>query len=192
MTNSEFYKNLTDTVKAGLEDIKGARAELKRAEQAISSGVYSAEYVTDTLRPQVAELRKRIEKTVIDTEKKAGAVIKEHAGEVRAGDMLNPAALTDDVKLLAPGIILKERDLVGMLERNEGNATMTQIILRYAEQNGFEDLGVRYSGNRSLADQIESMERTVGLVLRRAGESGVDMFERLLGDGSVAHTAFCM
>lgn len=192
MTNSEFYKNLTDTVKAGLEDIKAAREELKRAEQAINSGVYSLEYVTNTLRPQIAELRKRIDKTVGGTEKKAVAVIQEYADEVRAGDALDSANLTDDVKLLSPGIILKERDLAAMLKRNEGNTTMTQIILRYAEQNGFEDLGVRYSGNRSLAEQIESMEHTVELVIRRAGESGIDMYERLLGEGSVAHTAFCM
>ena len=187
----EFYNNLTEIVKTGVYDIQQTQKALKRTEEAIASGTYSQEYARDTLHPQAAELRKRVEIITAEVTTKSNKLIEEHAAELRAGDALDPTALTDDVRLLASGIILERRDFLAMLARNEGNATMLQAILRRAKADGIDDLGVHYIGNEEAAKQTESLAHTVGIVLRAAVE-GRDLFDRLLGKGSVAHTAFCM
>lgn len=191
MENREFFTNLMEIVKNGAEDIRETRENLKKTEDNISSGKYSSEYVSSTLYPQATDLRKRIGRISDEATAKAGKLIADYAAEIRASDALHPGDLTDDVKLLAPGIVLTRNDLVAMLARNEGNATMLQVILRYAKENGFDNLGVRYDGSEEMARQVEGLDYTVGLVLRRAVE-GVDMYARLMGEGSAAFNAFCV
>lgn len=132
--------NVYSTLKTSTANIQKKVAEYRTLEEKERSGVYSADYVRTTLRPKMRELKESIERDKAAAISGAKGIITAYQDELRDKDNLHPEDITEDAKLFTAGIKLKKRDIEAILARNQDNATMTQIALRYAEENGI-DLG---------------------------------------------------
>ena len=104
------------------------------------------------------------------------AACKAYAQEIDTG--LNPAELTDDVKLLNCGAPLDERDLHQMAARNSGNRTMTRLIENYARQHN-----IRFIAPASEErEAIETMQGTAAILFKQRNYAAVEtMVDRVFG-----------
>lgn len=110
---------------------------LAKLEEKMRSGRYSQK-TNDEFFFKTVALRREIESDSNTAIEDAKAIVEQYRRDAAKLNNLDPAQLTDDVKLLQSGIILLPRDIQAMLERNNGNRTMTQIILRFAEANDID------------------------------------------------------
>ena len=144
--------NITQTVYEMLDsrtdEIIGMANQINELDSKVKSGRYSQMTITNEFQPKMAELRSARDKACKSALDEARSLISEFRKDNAKVNQLNPAELTDDVKLLQPGIVLKPRDIEGMLERNADNRTMTQIILRYAEENKINTDKIYYYGGQ--------------------------------------------
>lgn len=191
MTNRDFYFALTTDLKEGLDKVAALASDLKKVEGDISSGTFSEDHVRAVLRPKNAEIRKQIERAQEDARKTARVTIDKFAKELRDADALDPAELTDDIRLLETGISLRKQDILAIIERNANNRTMVQLALRAAEDRGIDLDGIRYTTNESRARHAEALRYVVDVALRWSTEPGKKMFDKLFGEGSEVHRVYC-
>ena len=156
----KLKKDIYNTLTESGAELNKMQKELKETVGKIESGNFSAEYIKNYLEPQ------RIAKKEQIRAKKAGALhdakelVRKYQKAEKSKDALNPDDITDDLKLLAPGIILTADDIYAMLDRNEDNATMQQIILRYADAHEIKT-GRTYSGHKGNADAAENLIQVI-------------------------------
>lgn len=128
-----------DAVKESLTkstaEVQATAAELAELEEKKKSGRYSSTALKDEIFPAISAARSRLEDQKRGAEAAAKMITAEFRQKVEKAEQLNPAEITDDVKLLSLGIPLTESDLNAMLERNKNNRTMCKLIQRYAEQH---------------------------------------------------------
>lgn len=155
-----------DTLATRTEEIGKDIEEREVTDALISSGRYNAKYVESDLRPKRDNLRMKINYAADSAIQEAQNLINQYRKEAADRNRLDPAELTDDVKLLQPGIKLLPRDIEGMLERNSTNRTMTQIILRYAKENGIEMGGTWYIGGQQEEETAKALEGTLSYYRR--------------------------
>ena len=191
MANRDFYFALTTDLKEGLDKVAALASDLKKVEGDISSGTFSEDHVRAVLRPKNAEIRKQIERAQEDARKTARVTIDKFAKELRDADALDPAELTDDIRLLETGISLRKQDILAIIERNANNRTMVQLALRAAEDRGIDLDGIRYTTNESRARHAEALRYVVDVALRWSTEPGKKMFDKLFGEGSEVHRVYC-
>lgn len=191
MTSKQFYVTLTTDLKEGLDKVAALASDLKKVDADISSGTFSEDHVRAVLRPKRAEITKEIDRAQDDARKEAQATINKFAKELRDADALNPAELTDDVRLLELGTTLRKKDILAILERNADNRTMTQLALRAAEDRGIDLDGLRYTTNESRARHAEALRHVVDVALRWSTEPQRNIFGKLFGEGSEVHRVYC-
>ena len=150
-----------DTLATKAEEIRQDIEAREAVDALISSGRYNAKYVESDLRPKRDSLRMKINSASESAIQEAQNLINQYRKEAADRNRLDPAELTDDVKLLQPGIKLEPRDIQGMLERNGTNRTMTQIILRYAKENGIDTGGMWYVGGQQEEETARALEGTL-------------------------------
>ncbi len=155
-------ENIVDTVYNTLdshtEEIGKVIAERDALEEKIKSNRYTPQVLKEEVYPKRDELKRKIE-TMCDTAfSEARGHIAQYRADTADSNRLDPSQLTDDVKLLQPGIKLNAADIQGMIKRNEGNRTMLQIILRYAEDNGIDTGGTLYVGGQQEEETARNLE----------------------------------
>ena len=150
----QVFKSLDES----LNDIEKEVAEESRLAEAMQSGRYSSQALHNEIMPKRDEVHTRVKRMSYDALQKANNLISGYEKEVEASNQLNPEEITDDIKLLQAGIILKPRDIQGMLERNRENRTMLQIILRYAEEHKIDTGGTWYTGGRSELNEAKALK----------------------------------
>lgn len=156
-------KKVYDSLKESTEAIAEKTDKCWYLEEKLKSDRYTDKAKSEDIRPQRDALKREIENDSADALKKAASYVREYQEKLERADMLNPSDITDDIRLLNIGVKLKPRDIVSMLNRNKGNATMTQIILRYADENMI-DMGADrqiYVGN---AQEIKEAENLIELI----------------------------
>lgn len=144
--DNNIVETVYNTLDSHTEEIGKVIAERDALEEKIKSNRYTPQVLKDEIYPKRDELKRKVSsmcETALNEAKNHIAQYRTDAAEL---NNLDPAQLTDDVKLLQPGIKLKPQDIQGMIKRNEGNRTMLQIILRYAEENGIDTGGTLYVG----------------------------------------------
>ena len=157
--------NITETIYRTLEtrtdEIMETVNQRNELIDAIKSGKYSRQE-TEKMNRQRDTLRQKINADVDRAFKETQGILNQYRTEVANMNRLDPAELTDDVKLLSDGIILNARDIEGMLERNSENRTMVQIILRFAKEHNI-DIGRTYyiagQEEQKLANSLEEIAR---------------------------------
>lgn len=178
MDDATFVQSVRDS----LEESRSAIAELvvKRdgLKDAVREGKYSQAYVNEQVQPQISELNRGIERATAEAEQKANAICDAYTAQLEAEDVLDGSQLTDDVRLLNCGITLNERDIAALLEKNKGNATMIQVLARYANEHGL-DTNYRYWGNAGRIQHAKSV-RSVAAQYIRNWITDVKQGERLL------------
>ena len=187
-TKREFYNEINEITKEGIKALQELSAQMKTVNADIESGRYSNDHVNKVLRPKMRELKRQITDLRADASKRAQRLCDEYQAELRAQDDLDPALLTDDVKLLQAGVKLKPRDISAMLRRNADNHTMTQVILRYCKENDIDTGGVHYVGNSYTIREVDAMRSNVDVSLKWSDRPTV--YEKLMGEGSDANRVF--
>lgn len=161
----EMVKNVYGSLKESSEMISEMRKAYNDLDDKIKSGRYSETAIRGELMPQQETLRRDIRRASEKAIDKAKVFVIDYQEQLKAADNLNPDDITDDVKLFNTGVKLTARDIEAIYARNRGNATMEQLTLRYAEQNGI-DLGRDrpiFYGHRI---EIQEAENVLSLVER--------------------------
>ena len=132
-----------DGLKKALAGIAAPLEKIQYLEGEIKSGFYNDVGVRH-MNAQITDLRIQRRRAINEALNAAKAQVNAYREYVEKRGRLDPAQLTDDIKLLQPGIVLTDRDFIGMMERNAGNSTMEQAILRAAKERGI-DIGMNYT-----------------------------------------------
>jgi len=159
-------KNIVQTVYSTLEeatkDLTPTRDELEALEGEIRSGRYSSHVMQHEIYPKRDALKSTLQGKRDAAISKAHALVAQYRQDAAELDNLDPADLTDDIKLFQSGIVLLSRDIEAVLKRNAGNRTMTQIALRYAKEHDIDMKGTFYIGGeaeRQNADNLDTLIR---------------------------------
>lgn len=173
--------NITQEVYDLLEDrtdsMRSIKGQYKRALENSQSkdytmearGRYSAE--ASQLKHEIEQLSDR---AIMDAKK----LVSEYREKVESGRRLDPEKITDEIKLLQPGIILKERDIESLLERVKGNQTMEQIIMRYAEEHEIQPKGWYMDYGRQEKELADSIDYTLDIYRKWiSGDSASQMLK---------------
>ena len=146
----DMINNVYNTLKTSTAELHKKIAEYNALKEKEKSGIYSREYLEKNVRPKMAELKREIERDKAAAISGAKGIVAAYQDELRDKDNLHPEDITEDAKLFTSGIKLKAKDINAILARNQGNATMEQMAIRYAEENGV-DLGrnVHYIGHQA-------------------------------------------
>ena len=187
-TKKDFYNQINNVTTNGLKTLQELSAQIADLRKKIDSGKYSSGYVRTELIPQIDILKRQMDDVRYKTNTEVQKICTEYTDELRAQDDLDPSLLTDDVKLLKAGVKLTKRDITAMLNRNAGNHTMTQLILRYCKENDI-DSGVHYMGNRPIIDNVAMVPYTVETALKWSDRQST-VYERLMGVGSSMDEVF--
>lgn len=140
----DIAQSVFDTLNTRTDEISEMLDEYNRIDEKINSKRYSEKALQDIYYPQRTEIRNNIQHAADSAIDEAHKLIDQYIKDSEEENSLDPADLTDDVKLLQPGITLLPRDIKTMLHRNENNPTMLQIILRYAQEHNIELDGIQY------------------------------------------------
>lgn len=158
--------NIMQTVYKALEastaEIGKTLAERDHLEEKIKSGRYSSQTVQKEFQPKRDALNQQIKADSEKAIQAAKSLVEKYRADAEKLDNLDPAELTDDIKLFQTGIPLLPRDIQAILERNSGNRTMTQLALRYAKDHGIETGGTNYIGGeaeRQTANNLDGIIR---------------------------------
>ena len=186
-TRSDFYDEVVQEVRGSADGINKTESRIAETKRKINSGVFAPEYIKQELQPEV----KRLERKVFNDKDAAAARVRkmcdDYIEELRADEELDPAALTDDIKLLQAGVKLTERDLKTLLSRNENNGTMTQILLRYAGEHDIPT-DVHYIGNAPTIKLVNTLAESAQTALKWS--QNYQVFDRLLGADSILAASF--
>lgn len=123
------------------ESIKGMEPTVKKLDTLngkIDEGRYSLKTLQEEVYPEANKLRGDIDRMKSEALDQVKSLIQDYRDYVRATNALDPTEVTADVKLLELPVKLSVEDLTVMLERNTGNKTMQRVILRYAEEHGYD------------------------------------------------------
>ena len=158
-------ENITQTVYNALEARTDEIAKVVTEREALTEKINSNRYTTEVLNremyPKKEELTRKLRSMSYEALQEAKNLIEEYKAEVQKKNDLNPEEITDDIKLLQPGIVLTARDIIGIVERNKGNKTMEQIAIRYAQEHKIET-GLYYHG---MAEEMQTAKNIEGLLI---------------------------
>ena len=158
--------NITQTVYKTLEastaEIGKTLAERDSLEEKIKPGRYSPQTVQKEFCPKRDALNQQIKADSEKAIQAAKSLVEKYRVDAEKLNDLNPAELTDDIKLFQTGIPLLPRDIQAILARNSNNRTMTQLALRYAKEHGIETGGINYivgEAERQTANALDEIIR---------------------------------
>ncbi|WP_165174017.1 hypothetical protein [Adlercreutzia sp. ZJ242] len=134
----EIAQKVYEALKADTLGIAQIVGDLDEVEGAISSGKYTTKHIEIEWMPKRDRLRSQLADAKEATLSKIRKIVDDYKQEQEAALVLDPAALTDDYKLLVSGIELTERDLCAILDRSGNNLTMQQMTHRYAKQHNVQ------------------------------------------------------
>ena len=156
--DNNIVQTVYDALEVSSEEIGKTVSECDKLEEKIKSGRYSPQALKDDIYPKRDALRRKVQDdsaAALDAAKKLIAQYRADAAEL---NNLDPAELTDDIKLLQSGITLLPRDIQGILKRNSGNRTMTQIVLRYAKEHNIDMGATYYIGGQQEEETAQNLE----------------------------------
>ena len=156
--DNNIVSTVFDTLDSRTEEIGKVMAERDALEEKIKANRYTPQVLKNEIYPKRDELRRKITSMCNTALKEAQSHIDQYRQDAAELNNLDPAELTDDVKLLQSGITLLPRDVQGMLKRNSGNRTMTQVILRYAQEHNIDTGGTYYIGGQAEEENARNLE----------------------------------
>ena len=155
--DNNIVQTVYDSLEAATTEIDKTRSEYAAIEAKIKAGRYSNETLQKEIYPKRDALRAKIRNDSEGAINAAKGLINQYRQDAAKLNNLDPADITDDIKLLQAGIPLLERDVLAILERNHGNRTMTQLALRYAKEHGI-DTKTYYIGGQAEEENARNLE----------------------------------
>lgn len=174
--------NITQEVYNLLEDRTDSMRSIKSKYRTAYANSMSSDYTMEARNRysnEASQLKFEInqlsDKAIMDAQK----LIKEYREKVESERRLDPEKITDEIKLLQPGIVLKEADIVSLLERVKGNQTMEQIIMRYAEEHEIKPRGYYLDYGRQEKEIADALESTLTYYRKWiSGDSASEMLKK--------------
>ena len=155
--DNNISETVYTTLEARTDEISKTIAERDKLDTKIKSGNYTPQALKE-MYPKRDELSRKIVSMCDNAIQEAQNHINQYKADAEELNTLNPAELTDDIKLLQPGIKLTPRDIQGMLKRNASNRTMCQVLLRYAKENDLDTGGLMYTGGTQEQETAKALE----------------------------------
>lgn len=167
-------------------DIEKLVDEKLRLQDELNDPKIAHDYKQNTIIPKLGELRHKIseKKTFAELEvKKMVAAAKQ---QISSLNDLKGEDLTEDAKLFSCGVKLSESDLEKIIDRNSNNATMIQLALRYANENGLKVNRVLDTHSQALS-ACDDLSGTAHLYIDHwidDPEQGIKILDRFFDEGS--------
>ncbi len=157
---NEFQKDVIKQMRSHASRVKELREKyVELSAQSRNTGLYGPDKIKQ-LKNDAAQAYSDMINAMDTAQRELQAACEAYALEVDNGEALNPADLTDDVKLLNCGVPLSEKDLQQMCGRNSDNRTMLRLIANYAEQHNIR-CAVPASEEREAAKAMKSIASSV-------------------------------
>lgn len=161
--DTNIVNSVYSTLKDGTEKIAKNIVEREKLEGKIQSGRYSAEALRTEIYPKRDALKQKIKEDSAAALQAAKSLIDQYQADIETMNDLDPAEITDDIKLLQAGIHLLPRDIQAILRRNSGNKTMLQLALRYAKQNDIDTGGTFFVGGERERENAKNLSELVNI-----------------------------
>ena len=158
--DNNIVQTVYDSLEAATTEMDKTKDEYAAIEAKIKAGRYSSDVLQKEIYPKRDALRQKIYDDSERAINAAKGLVNQYRQDAARLNDLDPAELTDDVKLFQTGVPLLERDIRAILERNKDNRTMTQLALRYAKEHGINLKGTYYIGGnteRTTADNLDGV-----------------------------------
>jgi len=178
MKRRDYYNKLKETVDNGFTEYQIKLKEYNKLKTERIEGHYSLDYLSREIIPRMNSLRAEL--TGIQNKVKAEArrLTDIKKADFENAERLNPADLTDDVKLLQGGLILTQRDIEGILERNSSNRTMIQLAVRYAKEHGLK-LSHSYNDTKEDQKQLDDICGAIGTVVKWYDTDNINSYQNV-------------
>ena len=171
--DDNIIQSVYNSLYEGTEGVSKDIADYNAVTADIDSGRFSEVAIREELFPKKTELKTKIEHDSAAVIKNAQALIDQYRADAAELNNLNPADITDDIKLLQSGVTLLPRDIQAILKRNEGNRTMTQMALRYAQEHNIET-GQYYVGVQQEEQTARKLEEILKYYEKYIGQPDAD------------------
>lgn len=186
MNRKEFVLKIRNSVKDSTEkllDAKKAYDELNKKKEE-----FSYEKKADASM-KLMGMKHEAVKLLDQAQRNIDVLADVYKNVLYDADSLKPGDITDDIKLLNSSVKLEERDIDDILSRNEGNVTMTKLVLRYAKENKLktdQQCYMIYSGINKQMSDVDYIADVSKRILNHYGhpDSYKIMYDRLLGEES--------
>ena len=161
--------NVIETMKDTISTANTAMLELKKEMEA-----NKAKYSPFVAEAENAKLRVRADEITSAARKSIEATYSAAAKDIDKWTQLDGTQVTDDVRLLSGAFDLNAGDVARLLIKHQGNPTMTNAVLRYANEHKIPHLCPSEETRRACLDELH--EAALGRVNRIDTECGVDPF----------------
>ena len=155
--DTNIVQTVFDTLEADTTELDKVKTEYAALEAKIKEGRYSNQTLQKEIYPKRDALRRQIADDSARAIDKAKGLVNQYRQDAERLNDLDPSAITDDIKLLTAGVPLLDRDIRAILDRNQGNRTMTQLALRYAKEHGI-DTKTYYIGGEAEEENARNLE----------------------------------
>lgn len=166
MNATRLCDHAKDIIDRNFEEYADIKANLAGFEEMIKSGDHSQSYIDEYLKPKRDGLKSKLKAIKESINAEFDKLMQEDIEELKEADEIKASELTDDAKLLEGNLILTERDVRGILKRSEGNRSMTQLALRYAEKNGMKFDDIVYHSAQDYIAGIKDFRQMLDYMLR--------------------------
>ena len=173
-----------DSLRESTEALAETKKEYDAVEKKASSGKYSHQELEKNIYPAMSRLRIQMRQDAEQAIRNAQGLVTKYRADNEALNRLDPAQITDDIKLLQSGIQLLPKDIDAILERSRGNRTMTQLAFRYAKEHNIDVAGLRgkYEYGRKEEELAKNLEGTVHIYERWITKpNALAMLDRFFG-----------
>lgn len=186
MKRKTYFEEVKKIVNKGFADYQEKAKEYSKLKEEREAGHFSIDYLNDTILPKLQTLKSELNAIQENTKSEVRRLTEQQKEKLVNIDVLDPKELTDDIKLLQGGLILKERDIEGILSRNAGNRTMTQLAIRYADEHGMKGIIAprSYVSGKDLIMSYDNIRNSVDMVIGwyDEGKAYKNMYDTVLGD----------
>ena len=177
--NDELKASVYDTLKEATKAIANLKAELNKLSEKAESGMYSEKALINDIRPKMNEIKRQIETSASKAAEDAKGLVTAYKLNMKEADSLKGSEITEDAALFSAGVKLTAEDILAILNRNEGNATMQQLAIRYAAENKIDIGDVIYVGHTKEMHEADGINSAISYY---AGwidkDNALDMLDR--------------
>lgn len=161
----QYQKELKEILGKYVEELKTIKEDCDswKVEKHRQHSEYSRERIENAIVDKTHEYNMRSGDMMVAIKR----LYKKYMELEEQADILDPAEINDDVKLLNCGVTLSEDDLRLMIGRNEGNRTMQLLAVKYAKEHDMHTVfDTSDIGTRSKA--YDNLNGTANIITNRA------------------------
>lgn len=167
------------------DNLKKMRAALSGYHKKVRTAEQEIKRISDEMKPELAREKIGQIKAELNAARSAAidqisAAAKVGRAEAESWGTLNPADLTDDVKLLQSGIKLTQKEYDNLCLKYQNNGSMSRVLSEYADQRNRENTkgldGVMYKTQlatvESKSQRWDKLQHSAEMIMGNIDGSG--------------------